>query len=191
MVELLFFYIGGIAQQNKYENISRRVYRWPWPCDTTRLFILEVGLSLFFMLCPEYVSRTDFKEVCCCLNLAKAADWWMVRKGPRVLSDYSISIVKTKLTFSLASFSLLSHILLSNAKAFRHSLVCSLSGSTLSSKYYLTVLLSEPLSSLVSPATVSLSMFSPLPLTCTQIFFVILVGQTPDKEIILRKSTNK
>ena len=144
--------------------VNRTVLTWPWPFDKRVFLIFKVCWTFDFM--PRDVAVFG-------LTLINAPDWWMLRKEPRVLSDYSVSIVKNKLTFSLAFFSLLSYILLSNAKAFKESLVCS--QRTLAPALLLILPLCSALQSFQLPPPVSVSascfLFS---LTCTRSSFLSL-----------------
>ena len=144
--------------------VNRTVLTWPWPFDKRVFLIFKVCWTFDFM--PRDVAVFG-------LTLINAPDWWMLRKEPRVLSDYSVSIVKNKLTFSLAFFSLLSYILLSNAKAFKESLVCS--QRTLAPALLLILPLCSALQSfqLPPPVSVSASCFL-LSLTCTRSSFLSL-----------------
>ena len=159
--------------------VNRTVLTWPWPFDKRVFLIFKVCWTFDFM--PRDVAVFG-------LTLINAPDWWMLRKEPRVLSDYSVSIVKNKLTFSLAFFSLLSYILLSNAKAFKESLVCS--QRTLAPALLLILPLCSALQSFqLPPPSVCLSfLFSPL-LDLYPVFFSILVRQ--DEQTKWRQSANE
>lgn len=166
----------GIGKHMRVNHIvNRTVFTWPWPDD--RIFYSLGLLSCF------YCGRRNMSAGLILKKSWLMFDWWMLRKGLTALSDYSISIVKNKLTFSPHICLPLSRILLSNAKAFKDSLVCSQSVST--PALLLILPHCSPLQSFLLPpfhSSCLLFLFSPL--LCS-VFLAISVRQ--DEQILWRK----